>query len=52
MIKVTGPRGVLTKSFKHMSVDMFIDANDSSLIRVNSEVLVLLPFASDLEYHP
>merc|ERR1712153_105819 len=34
MIKVTGPRGVLTKSFEHMSVDMFIDADNSSLIRV------------------
>merc|ERR1712006_39026 len=29
VVKITGPRGVLTKSFRHMSVDMYMPAEKS-----------------------
>ena len=27
VVKITGPRGVLTKSFRHMSVDMYMSGD-------------------------
>merc|ERR1711990_101616 len=31
VVKITGPRGVLTKSFKHMSVDMYMSEDGKTL---------------------
>ena len=40
VVKVTGPRGSLTKSFRHMSIDLYMP--DAKTVKVRSHVLLTL----------